>query len=416
MKSQQRAFSAPPGGARDRLPSVVVIDDTPIVRDGHILRPGRGDFYRFAMLFVTNARKLTLCMPVRDVPSPWRRDRQATPLGSGIELAGTFPYTRVTEYVRRLPFALVRNIPVLRRAIRSADLVVIRLPAANGLLAFTMAALYRRPCVTFVVGYPAASRLTTGPRSRVRRLALAAAAHLDWASIAFIARRSLVFAYGSDLARRLDQSGARHVLVSFTSLQVAVYPRPRGSAAMRPRLLFAGRFAPEKGIDILLDAARRLADGGSHLHVDLVGDGPLTGSLSEGLVSSERLHVEFHGWVPDGPELDEFFLRADVFVQPSRSEGIPKVLLKAMAHGLPIIATNVGGIPDIVTDGVNGLLVPPDDAAQLAAGIARLLAERELAERLGRSALDFASRHTARRQVAEIWLEIKRTYPHLFPN
>jgi len=117
------------------------------------------------------------------------------------------------------------------------------------------------------------------------------------------------------------------------------------------------------------------------VHWILVGDGELRGELEAqaqrlGLVS----HVHFTGWRDD---VAEMLALADVFVLPSESEGFGRVLVEAMAMGRPVVATNVGGIPDIVLDGETGLLVEPANAAALADAVRALVDEPARAARLG---------------------------------
>jgi glycosyltransferase involved in cell wall biosynthesis len=113
----------------------------------------------------------------------------------------------------------------------------------------------------------------------------------------------------------------------------------------------------------------------------IAGDGDLREELAARTAQlglSEQ--IEFRGDINDVPTL----LRdADIYVQPSFQEGMPNSVLEAMAAGLPIVATHVSGNVDLVTDGDNGLLVPPGDAAALAAAIGRLLEDPALAQRMG---------------------------------
>jgi glycosyltransferase involved in cell wall biosynthesis len=100
--------------------------------------------------------------------------------------------------------------------------------------------------------------------------------------------------------------------------------------------------------------------------------------------------VHFLGQRRDVPDL----LHAmDVFVLPSYSEGVSLALLEAMAAGLPVIATAVGGLPEVVADGETGWLIPPQDAAALAGALVRLLADPALAQRLGANARDHVREH-----------------------
>lgn len=139
-------------------------------------------------------------------------------------------------------------------------------------------------------------------------------------------------------------------------------------------LLWVGRMDPIKGLDTLVDAVGRVSK--SHaVKLLLVGDGPLRGSL-EAQVAARGLTsvVEFLGQRSD---VFRLIRTADLFVFPSRTEGMPNALLEAMAGGLPVVTTDVPGCRDLVTDGVTGRLVPPNDPARLSAAIAEAIDNSE---------------------------------------
>ncbi len=131
------------------------------------------------------------------------------------------------------------------------------------------------------------------------------------------------------------------------------------------RFLFVGRLAAQKDLPTLLKAARSL-DGAE---VYLAGDGSLRGSLEAAAAGAP---VRFLGDVPH-EELGSLFSSARALVLCSTSEGVPNVVLEALAHGRPVISTPVGAVPEIVRDGVNGRLVPVGDTAALGAAMRELL-------------------------------------------
>ena len=152
-------------------------------------------------------------------------------------------------------------------------------------------------------------------------------------------------------------------------------------------VLFVGRLEERKGVAYLIDAVARLGDHGPTLEV--IGDGPERAALeaqADALGIARR--VVFRGKVTT-EELRASYARAAVFVLPSvvdargDTEGLGVVLLEAMNYGTPVVASRIGGIPDIVEDGISGLLVPAGDEAALTTALARLLAEPALARRLG---------------------------------
>lgn len=139
-----------------------------------------------------------------------------------------------------------------------------------------------------------------------------------------------------------------------------------------------GRLEPEKGFDVLLDAVAQLPP---EVRLVLGGSGLEQEALAAQVDALGLQHrVTLTGFVADVPA---FLGQTGIFVLPSRSEGLGLVLLEAMAAGRPVVASRVGGIPEVVLDGETGLLVPPEDPGALADAIRRLLEDPSLAQRLG---------------------------------
>ncbi len=136
----------------------------------------------------------------------------------------------------------------------------------------------------------------------------------------------------------------------------------------------------EKGYDVLLEAARLAVAGGAPVRFVSVGRGPLEAELAAAVTSGglDR-HFTFLGTRTDTARL---MAGADIFVLPSHQEGMPVALMEAMSAGLPVVATTVGGVPDVVTDDVHGLLVPPGRPDLLAAAVVRLAGDDVLRARL----------------------------------
>lgn len=161
---------------------------------------------------------------------------------------------------------------------------------------------------------------------------------------------------------------------------------PPPSAAREPALVaFAGRCAPHKGVLELLQAGAALEGDFPGLRIECVGDGDLEAVRRQARSLGIEQRLALHGWV-GSRRRDELLARASVFVLPSHAEGQPLGLLEAMAAGCPVVASAVGGIPDLVDHGFNGLLVPPRDPRALAEAIASLLGNPALAREMGRAA------------------------------
>jgi len=145
-----------------------------------------------------------------------------------------------------------------------------------------------------------------------------------------------------------------------------------------------GRLNPQKNFSLFLDIAAQLAPRFSDLHFLLAGDGPEEKMLREkaaALGIADR--VTFSGYVADTRLV---YLAADVLLMPSRYEGLPMTLLEAMAMGLPVVASQLDGIAEVIGDGREGFLVPSDDAALFVESTAALLQDAELSSRIAQNA------------------------------
>lgn len=167
----------------------------------------------------------------------------------------------------------------------------------------------------------------------------------------------------------------------------------------------AGRLEYWKGFDLLVEAC---AGVGQPLRLELFGEGDLRDPL-ERQAARLGLEARFHGEVENLPERLE---QIDVFVLPSRADNLPIVVLEAMANGLPVVAARVGGVPELVEDGVTGLLVEPEDVTALTRAIAALAADPQRARAFGRSGAErvadrFDAADTARR-LAGLYEELCR--------
>lgn len=182
---------------------------------------------------------------------------------------------------------------------------------------------------------------------------------------------------------------------------------PAHSLPTAPRLLFIGRLDHMKGVDVLLQCLASLRLKNSVLPCDILGTGPLKETLQTMAADLQIAdQVNFPGSITT---ILPYLQRASCFVFPSRSEGMPNVLLEAMACALPIIATAVGGIPDIIQHGRNGVLIPPDDVEALASALCSLTADHDFASRLGNQARRDAEEFFSLEKVTERYICLYNT-------
>jgi phosphatidyl-myo-inositol alpha-mannosyltransferase len=197
-------------------------------------------------------------------------------------------------------------------------------------------------------------------------------------------------------------------------VDVARFATAQPFAAMREQecLLFVGRLEPRKGLEQFLHAVTILKATRPHLRAYVVGDGPERDRCQSLLPARLRSDVVFLGRV-ENEELPRFFTSCDLFVSPALGgESFGIVLIEAMAAGRPVVASNIPGYASVITDGVNGRLVPPRDPDALAAAIGALLDNPNLAAALAAEAV----RGVQRYDWATVAGDLRRVYARVLGN
>ncbi|WP_422770209.1 glycosyltransferase [Plantactinospora sp. WMMC1484] len=343
-------------------------------------------------------RSVRVVARVRDVPEvPGGASRVD---GEGVEVWPVPHYQGPAEYLRRQG--------AVRRAVAAAadagDAVILRVPSPVGSLLATARERQGLPYALEVIGDP----YDVFAPGTVRHPLRPVLRHLSTRRLRHQCRTAVGAAYVTEhyLQRRYPvREGVPSTHVSSVNLPPDAYlgePRvfdgPRGGT-----IVSVGMLAQlYKGVDTLLAALARLADAGLRPRLVHLGDGrfrPELERLADRLGVADR--VTFAGVVATGEAVRRHLDAADLFVMPSRTEGLPQALIEAMARGLPAIGTTVGGIPELLA---TEDLVPADDPAALATAIGRMLADPERmtaasARNLARSR-DFSADTLARRRTA----------------
>lgn len=178
-----------------------------------------------------------------------------------------------------------------------------------------------------------------------------------------------VICVSKDLENIAQGFGAKNTIVIPTPLDLSGF-RERNLPRESKQVITVARLIPIKGMSYLIKAMTFIKEAA----LVIIGDGSERRTL-ERLTLELGLgnNVSFLGWIDHGYPFWEYLQRSTVFVLPSLSEGCPRVLIEAMACGLPIVATRVGGVNEVIVDGVNGFLVPPRDEKALAEAIQKAL-------------------------------------------
>lgn len=228
-------------------------------------------------------------------------------------------------------------------------------------------------------------------------------------------RAGSIACVSNDVAKIMrDYSDAREVTTIYDCIRPMTLPAGQKAQSRHDSLRIATIGAIDfahKGQDLLAKAAWSLTDQGADVQFVVLG----TGKDEDNLIAMTHGlgNFRFLGWLDDvGRCLSEI----DVLVHPARKEGLGSVILEAMAAGKPVIATRVGGIPEIVTHEHNGLLIAPESPEAIQDAITRLLSDRQLLERLGHNATATAKafdRTSMAKRYMETYLELAgATQPH----
>lgn len=344
-------------------------------------------FGRYVEGYLDSFAGVTLC--ARLVPEERASDVQA------------YSYTLASGRVRLLPVRdganpvafYLRAFHSVMRHCRRWELILVFLPSWIGIAGFLALWLKARLDLTavYVAGdWGEVLRQKVREKGLLERLKGSMLAGLVDAATGFIARRAgMVIVAGDALLEKMQGVGPKLLVRGHPVLDLSwssMYHQPDRCADRTIRCLFVGELVDNKGLQYLLPALASLRAEGFDVRLDAVGSGP-------GLAKYQALASElgltdvctFAGYKAFGEPLFQYYRQADVFVLPSLTEGFPRVIYEAMGHSLPVVSTEVGGIPKEVLAGVHALLVPPRSASDLAAAIRTVITDHELRRSLIRN-------------------------------
>lgn len=371
--------------------------------DGHIYAQGAPN-YAFWRRYVEVFEEVVVLARVGEGGEALAPEARA--YGPGVTFWPLPDYLGPWQYLRRLP-ALKASV---RKAVRACDAYILRVPGLVGRLAWYEIKRLGRPYAVEVVGdpwdafapgtmpglfRPVYRRVTAHNLRKVCRNASAAA---------YVTREALQRRYPpaknafATHYSSVELSGAfaSHQHLAERTNRLQELAGGSGGGARPICLGFVGSLAHlYKGPDTLLHAASLCLRKGIELEIQMVGDGRYRAAMEE---LARRLgldkHARFLGRLLPGQAIYDFLDKIDLFVMPSRQEGLPRAMLEAMARGCPCIGSTVGGIPELLTADD---MVPPDDPDALAARIAEVASDPERMQRMGER-----NRGTAR----EYWPEV----------
>lgn len=222
-----------------------------------------------------------------------------------------------------------------------------------------------------------------------------------WIIRAFFARSAAVIVLSGQWREWVQTNcPANRIKVIYNPVQI-IWPHERDfHETNNATVLFLGRLGQRKGAYDLVEAFSRIAHEFPRASLILAGDGEIDAVKARIDKLGLRERISCPGWVT-GELKDRLLYSATVFVLPSYNEGLPMSILEAMAHGVPIITTPVGGIPDAISDGLTGLIVAPGDVESLSLAIKCLLSDAPLRARLGNASIALVRQRFAVTAIVE---------------
>jgi glycosyltransferase involved in cell wall biosynthesis len=360
-----------------------------------------GSFARYVDSLAPYFDEVVLSVPVFDRPQASGSRVQS----ANVRLAPLPYFPGPRQFYPMLPRVYGR----LKAWVTECDVIHLRVPTPAAIFAFRAARAMHKPVFLLVVGDYEALLPHLPYRGLKRVLFGAYVAFEEWA-LRHMTSRVLTFANGAALRRKHERDGALVIETKTTTLsRQDINTRPDVAASGRIRALTVSRIDPRKGLRALPGAIAQLSAAGIDISLDVVG--PTIGLIGDEERDAIRRRaaelgvgdrVALAGAVPLD-RLMTLYRDYDIFILPTQpGEGIPRVLLEAMANGLPIVTTDVSGITSLITNEANGLLIPDASSEAVARAVERLISDGDLRRRLIQGGYATARSHTLERQASDM--------------
>lgn len=276
------------------------------------------------------------------------------------------PYLRMISYVLS---GLYNTIKIVRKY--DIQLLIANWAVPSGFLGMIVKKITRRPLLVYVHGSDINMWLR---KPEIRSLVIKTLNRVDG-----------IITVNNELLEKINELGIKNCVKSVAPMGVNLKKLEKLPLKQKnnvPTILFAGAMRPVKGLDYLISALPLIKEEIPKFKLILAGDGPLRPKLEQRIQNEGfSQYVEFLGQVPHDQAI-HLVQSSDLVVLPSLSEGTPTVMFEALACKTPLIASHVGGIPEIITHGQNGFLIPPKKPEAISNAIIYLLKNEEARERL----------------------------------
>lgn len=312
-------------------------------------------------------------------------------------------YSSRFEFMKKLPIILIR---ILKTIIKS-DLIHINLNPYESLFTFFFAKLLNKPVFIYMGGdWEWASYYW---RYKNHKLLTKTWAFFNKVFTRMIIYHSISFLAGDVIYSKYYKKGKQIYLTSNSTLLEKDIIKYRDTCQDKKiKLLFVGRLSPEKRIPSLIEATKILNSEGYPCRLIIVGDGKEE-KLIDVIKKSKINFLELKGYIPLGEKLYDVYRKSDIFIFPSDENTIAKVVLEAMANGLPIIVSNCGAAPRELENNKNVLLINPGDAQQIVQSVEMIINNTELRQNIIKNNLITIKNYTLNKILNERMEILKRS-------
>lgn len=366
---------------------ITLLYDAPVSLSQGRLRMDRG-YGSLVDALAQHFHQIVVCNPVASFDIP---GAQYEPRSTNISVEALPYYGRVTRALLRLP----KCAGLIWRASRSWRLLYIMLPSPLGIIGFLCARARKIPIVLSMEG-DLDAQYERGRYHGMSRLAARAVVWLFERATQWMVDRAPTITQGEGLYRKYKRNGNSVVNIPWSPITSdMIAQRDDSCTGPRIRLLFVGALLERKGIFVLLESAKLLRRYMDNFVLTYVGTGPFAGELAQRVANADLAgQVELKGGIYVESELLREFDAADVFVFPTYAEGFPRVIFEAMARGLPVISTRVSGIPGVLKEGQDALLVSPGSPNEVAEAVLKVVCDPTLRRNLIRRGREIAQEYT----------------------
>jgi glycosyltransferase involved in cell wall biosynthesis len=365
-------------------------------------------FVKFVTAFHPYFEKIVFCDAVRR-----ERKTQAYVLDAAKTEVCPLPFFDIYSFWKNIVVVFPKIYRVIRDGIGGWDIVWLHAPHPVSLIFAYICKTRQNPFFLFI-RQDLKAYVSWRNRGLKKIMAVSFAVVLEYL-FRRLSQYTLTFTVGSSMFHRYKKQGRMvcQTAVSLVSEKdlVHAHARPMShSEGDKIKLLTVGRLDPEKGGRFLVEAMDLLiARGPKNIFLRVAGNGREEGWLQEEVDRRGlKQHVRFLGYVHHGPDLLALYKESDIFVLPSLTEGLPQTLLEAMACEVAIVATRVGGVPGLIRDGKNGLLVNPGSAREICLAVERIINDHELRGQLARGGRETVRHHTLEAERRRILGGIQR--------